>query len=216
MLNIIRFTVNNFDENTYLAVDKSTLQAAVIDPGMLYGEERQAFDKYISDNDIKLTQIILTHAHLDHCFGAIYVKNKYDVPIKAHTDDDYLAKSIKEQAARFGMAGAVNDDMVFDVPIKEGDSIFIGQSVIKVIHVPGHSKGGIALYDEEDKVAFVGDSIFEGSIGRTDLPGGDLHTLLHSLNSKILTLPDDTVLLPGHGSETTVANEKQYNPYLKM
>lgn len=214
MLNIVKFVFNNFGENTFLVIDSATRQAAVIDPGMLHGEEREAFDRYIKDNGLKLTQIILTHAHLDHVFGAGYVTDAYGVPVAAHADDLPLALKAPSQTARFGMAGVIDRPLEFDVTLKDGDIIRIGESTLEVLHVPGHSPGGIVLYDRADGVAFVGDSIFDGSIGRTDLEGGDYATLISSIKNRILTLPDDTVLLPGHGNATTVKKEKESNPFL--
>lgn len=215
MLNITRFVVNNFSENTYLAVDKATQQGAIIDPGMLYDEERDAVSHFIKENGITLTQIILTHAHLDHCFGVDYVKTKFGVPVKGHKHDASLAAALSEQGRRFGMGNVLNHDITFDVELKDGDVIEIGESTLEVIHVPGHSAGGIVLYDREDGIAFVGDSIFRGSIGRTDLEGGNFETLINSLRTKVLSLPDETRLLPGHDATTTVGDEKQHNPFLK-
>lgn len=215
MLNITRFTFNNFEENTFLAVDKDTKQCAVIDPGMLTSEEKLFFDNYIIENGLTLTQVILTHSHLDHCFGANYVKTRYGVPIKAHKDEEAAAANVHLQTMRFGMFNVMDRGVELDVKLKDGDRIELGNSCFTVLHVPGHSPGGIVLYDEVDGVAFVGDSIFQGSIGRTDLPGGDYATLIDSLKTKILNLPDKTVLLSGHGDPTTVANERASNPFLK-
>lgn len=216
MLIIERFIFSNFEENTYLVTDKATGQAAIIDPGMLYEEESQALDRYIREKNVQLTQIILTHAHLDHCFGAEYVKNKYGVPLKGHREEVPLLAQLPDQARRFGMGSLLRNGLQFDVTLTEDDVIELGESRLKVIHMPGHSRGGIALYDEEDKVAFVGDSIFRGSIGRTDLMGGDFDTLIKSIKDKIFTLPDDTILLSGHGDPTTVGEEKRLNPFFRM
>lgn len=214
MLNIVRFVFNNFDENTYLVSDKATGEAAIIDPGMLFDEERKALDKAIADSGIKITQIILTHAHLDHCFGANYVRNAYSVPLKIHADDIPLLKLIPDQGRRFGLGKLIKEPVEYDVELHAGDVIAIGESKLEVIHLPGHSPGGIVLYDKDDDVAFVGDSIFAGSIGRTDLEGGNHSTLINSLHNKILTLPDQTILLSGHGEPTTVARERASNPFL--
>ena len=215
MLKISQFIFNHFGENTFLAVDHATKEAAVIDPGMMNSEECKVFTDFISKNNIKLTQIILTHGHIDHCLGVGYVVDKYGVPVKGHEKDEFLLAGISEQARRFGMNKTEHKEITFDVKLKDGDIIKIGESRLLVIHVPGHSPGGIVLYDEADKIAFAGDSIFEGSIGRTDLEGGDFPTLIHSLKSKILSLPENTILLPGHGDPTTVKNEKDSNPFLK-
>ncbi|MCH5218988.1 MAG: MBL fold metallo-hydrolase [Muribaculaceae bacterium] len=215
MLNITRFVFNNFSENTYIVADSATRQAAVIDPGMLMPEEYRAFEKFVEEANLKLTQVILTHAHLDHCFGVNYVKDKYNIPVVAHSGDSPLAKTLCLQARRFGMGKCLKEDVSFDVNLKDGDKIKIGNSQLEVIHVPGHSPGGIVLYSRENSVAFVGDSIFNSSIGRTDLEGGDYETLIGALKSRVLSLPDDTVLLSGHGDQTTVGDEKKHNPFLR-
>lgn len=216
MLKIHIFEVNNFGENTYIAVDTATNEAAVIDPGFLLDGEADAFDRFVKDNGIAVTQVILTHAHLDHCFGVGHVVDKYGVPVKGHILDRPLAASVRQQAARFGMAGVFKQGVDFDVTLTDGDIIEIGRSRLQVVHTPGHSPGGIVLYDSADNLAFVGDSIFEQSIGRTDLEGGDYDTLISSLKSKVLSLPPETMLLPGHGRPTTVAAEAAANPFLKL
>lgn len=215
MLKVRKFIVNNFEENTYLVIDSETNKAAIVDPGMLTARERSRFDEFISKENIKIDQVILTHAHLDHCFGATYVHDQYGVPVKGHADDEPLLKGVKEQSARFGMAGVFTSEPSFDVRLKDGDTIQIGDGALEVIHVPGHSPGGIALYSPADGFVIVGDSLFKGSIGRTDLPGGDHATLLDSINKRLFNLPGDTLVLPGHGLVTTIANEKATNPFFR-
>lgn len=214
MLKVAQLTFNNFGENTYVLVDTATGEAAVVDPGMFSDSERQAFDKFVAENDIVIKQIILTHGHIDHCFGVNYVHNEYGVPVKAHPLDSPLIESLAPQAERFGMGRKFSDKIVIDVNIKDGDTIKIGESELSVIHVPGHSQGGIALYDKADGYVLTGDSLFEGSIGRTDLPGGEHRTLVNAVKNRLLTLPADTVVLPGHGNFTRIETEKQSNPYL--
>ena len=216
MLKVRQFVFSNFEENTYLVVDSETNKGALIDPGMLTPSERTVLDHFIEQNSIELTQIILTHAHLDHCFGADYVKTKYGVPVKAHSADIPLAQNLPFQAMRFGMGSWFKNGVTVDIPLRDGDIIEIGKSELSVLHVPGHSPGGIVLYDKADGIAFVGDSIFHGSIGRTDLEGGDFDTLVSAIKSKILTLPPDTILYSGHGEHTTVEKEAKSNPFLKF
>ena len=216
MLKVRKITVNNFEENTYILIDEATGKAAVVDPGMLTAHEREKFDNFIKKEKIDIDQIILTHAHLDHCFGASYVRDRYGVKIKGHGDDEPLLKAVRTQAARFGMAGAVTSEPTLDVRLKDGDVIKIGESTLEVIHVPGHSPGGIALYSPADRFVIVGDSLFKGSIGRTDLQGGDHATLLDSISRRLFTLPGDTLVLPGHGLVTTVESEKKTNPFFRF
>lgn len=216
MLKIKQFAFNPFGESTYVVFDDSSREALVVDPGMTSPAEFSLFDNFIKDNNLKIIQIVNTHLHLDHCFGNNYVRDKYGVKTAAHIADAPLGANIGMQARSFGMMLPDGTDTVeIDVPLKEGDTLAVGAYTFSVIHLPGHTPGGIALYCPEAKLAIVGDSIFRGSIGRTDLPGGDTATLISSLKNKILTLPDDTTLLPGHDSFTTVADEKKHNPYLR-
>lgn len=214
MLTITRFQFNMFGENTYLLADEATSQAAVVDPGMFYPEEFKAFDKFISDHQLQLTQIINTHLHLDHCFGANYVSTHYGARLAAHDGDAVLGATIGEQSRRFGIREA-QKPVEIDIKLHQGDRVAIGSNTLTVLHVPGHSPGGIALYCEAQHFVLVGDSLFQGSVGRTDLPGGDHTTLIESIRRRLLTLPGDTTVLPGHGEPTTIAAELRSNPFLR-
>ncbi len=209
MIKIKQFVFSDFGVNTYLLIDEDTRQAAVIDPAMSSKAERERFDKYVSDNDIKITQEINTHLHLDHCFGMDYVKDKYGIPLKAHAADAPVGRMMAQQYAMFGIRQAA-PEVVIDVPLKDGDIIEIGHSRLQVIHVPGHSPGGIALYYKEGNVVLVGDSLFRGSIGRTDLYGSQ-QQLVDSIRNRLFTLPDSTLVLSGHGMQTTIGDEKRSN-----
>ena len=205
MLKVKQFAFNTFGVNTFVLSDSDSGDALVIDPGMTSPHEQKLFDDYIATNKLHIMQIVNTHLHLDHCFGDNYVKDKYGVKVSAHIADAPLGASIQQQAAQFGMVLPDAPAVTIDVPLREDDKIALGAYTFTVLHLPGHSPGGIALYCPEGKLAIVGDSIFHGAIGRTDLPGGDYSTLVKSLKAKILTLPDDTKLLPGHDTFTTVA-----------
>ncbi|MDO5394836.1 MAG: MBL fold metallo-hydrolase [Bacteroidales bacterium] len=213
MLKIKQFIFNPFDENTYLLVDEATRRAAVVDPGMFNDREQEVFDSYVKANDIEITQIINTHMHLDHCFGDNYVADRYSAKVSAHIADESLAAGLRQQCLRFGM-DMYATPVEINVKLEDGDVIKIGDSSLRVIHIPGHSPGGIALYDAEDKILISGDSLFEGSIGRTDLPGGSHSELVNAVRTRLLTLPADTKVLPGHGPSTTIGRERQFNPYL--
>ena len=215
MLKVKQFVFNPFGVNTFVISDSDTSKAMVIDPGMTSAHEQKLFDDYIAANNLRITQIVNTHLHLDHCFGDNYVRTKYGVKVAAHADDAPLGASLQRQAAQFGMMWPDDAPVSIDVPLSDGDKITLGAYSFTVLHVPGHSPGGIALYCSEGKLAIVGDSIFRGAIGRTDLPGGDHATLIASLKNKILTMPDDTNLLPGHDQFTTVAQEKAHNPFIR-
>ncbi len=216
MLKVKQFCFNPFAVSTYLLYDTETLDAAVIDPGMVNDAERRLFDSVVEENHLKLTQIINTHLHLDHCFGDNYVKNRYGIPVKAHPSDAFLGKALPTQAAGFGMSVSGGLEPVeIDVELNQGDTISVGNYKLKVLHVPGHSPGSIALYCAQGGFVIDGDVLFRGGIGRTDLQGGDLPTLLKSIREKLMTLPEETKVLPGHDVFTTIASEKHSNPYLR-
>ncbi|MCH5222304.1 MAG: MBL fold metallo-hydrolase [Muribaculaceae bacterium] len=218
MLEVKQFVFNYFSENTFIVYDGATGQAIVIDPGMYHLAECKMFDAFIEANGLTIEMIVNTHMHLDHCFGDNYVHDKYNAKIAGHSDDANLGATLGAQTRQFGirLPDDGKDAVKIDIALNEGDIITVGAYSFSVIAVPGHSPGGIVLYCEKEKLAFVGDSVFYGSIGRTDLPGGDYDTLIASLRTKILTLPDETQLLPGHDRYTTVAHEKALNPYLRQ
>lgn len=214
MLTVKRFVFNPFDENTYLLTDSATGQTAVVDPGMFNVHDLEEFDNYIEQNRLTLTQIINTHLHVDHCFGNTHVRDRYGIKTAAHPGDAELGRNAAAQAARFGMRRPMLP-VTIDVPLADGDTITIGSdNTLTVIAVPGHSQGGIALYDARDGFVLTGDSLFQNSIGRTDLPGGNMRQLVQAVRTRLLTLPDDTVVLPGHGPATTIGQEKAGNPFL--
>lgn len=213
MLKVKNFEFNYFGENTYLLVDEDTNKAIVVDPGMFKPKEQRVFDDYILQNKLELIMVVNTHLHLDHCFSDNYVRNNYGVKIAAHKADSSLGLSIVDQARRFGLA-IESDPVAIDIELNDGDVITVGNSRLVVIHVPGHSPGGIALYSEADKFVLSGDSLFSHSIGRTDLPGGDATQLISSIREKLFQLPEQTTVLPGHGPYTSIAVERTENPYV--
>lgn len=213
MLKVKQFQFSMFGVNTYLAIDEATLQAAVIDPSMNDSEEESAFSGYVRSAGVNITQIINTHLHLDHCFGINYVRGKYDVKLKAHADDAILGRIVDQQYQMFGMRPK-GYKIEIDEKLKDHDIIIIGESRLEVMATPGHTLGGIALYSKEARILFTGDTIFQGSVGRTDLPGGNHSQLIRSITSRILSLPDDVRILPGHGPSTTVGYEKTHNPFI--
>jgi len=214
-LKVKQFVFNPFGVSTFIIYDSESKAAIAIDPGMLNSAEQKEFDSYIAENNLKLTQIVNTHLHLDHCFGNNYVRDKYGIKVAAHPDDAFLGNSLAEQASRFGIRLTGNDTKVgIDIELKDGDSIKVGAHTLKVLHVPGHSPGSIALYCAEGGFVIAGDVLFKGSIGRTDLQGGNLDTLLNSIHSRLMTLPDSTNVLPGHDRFTTIGAERATNPYI--
>lgn len=208
MIKVKQFVFNPFDENTYVIVDEATRAAAVIDPGMFEEREQQEFDAFIEDNNMSLVQIINTHMHIDHCYGDNYVRDKYGVKVSAHVGDSALAEALAEQGLRFGFGRRLIKPVSIDTPLADGDEITIGESKLQVIATPGHSRGGICLYDKEQGILFSGDTLFRQGIGRTDLPGGSYPQLVDSIKKRLFTLPDSTYVLPGHGPATTIGAEK--------
>lgn len=212
-MDIITFTFNPFSENTYIIYDPETLNAAIVDPGMMSGDEINSFNSVIEFKKLKPIHLINTHLHADHAAADSYISQKYGLKLKANANDQFLATSLSEQLRMFGLPDNV-EPLQIEEPIKEGDIIKIGKGQLKVIEIPGHSPGGIALYDEEGMFVLTGDSLFRQSIGRTDLPGGDYATLINSIQSKLSVLPEYTSVYPGHGESTTIGMEKASNPYL--
>lgn len=217
MLKLTKFVFNEFGENTYIVSDSATRKAVVVDPGMNTEAEYSLFDSYVVREGLEITQIVNTHMHLDHCFGMGFVRSRYGVAVAAHAADAPLGEGLAMQARMFGMnlPAGLEDGVQLDVELGDGDRIAVGDGSLEVIALPGHTPGGIALYSAEGHFALTGDSIFYGSIGRTDLPGGDMDSLVAALRRRILSLSDDTKLYPGHGPATTVAAEKAHNPFIR-
>lgn len=213
-MKIARFIFQLFGINTYVVWDPESKDCAVIDPGMISPEEEDALDKFITKNSLKVKHLINTHLHIDHAAGNKFVTERYGIGSEANSNDQFLSKSFSQQSQMFNLPfDAEGVEITND--LQDGDIVKIGNGELKVLQVPGHSPGSIALYDSKDKFLISGDALFEGSIGRTDLPGGSSKELIESIKIKILSLPDDTVVYPGHGDPTTVGSERKYNPFLR-
>ncbi len=212
-MQVITLQFNNFAVNTYIVYDPHTHICAIIDPGMMNSREEQAFAKVIQDNNLKPEHLINTHMHIDHVMGNAFTSGKYDLRLKAHKDDEILGSRVKAQAQMFGLPISPKEISI-DTYIDAGDIIKIGEGELKVLHVPGHSPGSIALYDAIDGFVITGDALFAGSIGRTDLPGGSGPQLIKAIRTNLLTLPPATVVYPGHGPATTIAAEMSDNPFI--
>lgn len=213
MLEITTFTFNMFGVNTYVVWNPDTKDATVIDPGMMNGSEERQIEKFISDNGLNVTQLINTHMHLDHIFGDRWTASRYGVKVQASTDDEFLGKQAPAQARMFSLP--LNPEPVtVDCPLADGDTINIGGEEVKVIAVPGHSPGSLVLYFPKSGWAITGDVLFQGSIGRTDLVAGNHRLLIEGIRSKLMTLPPDTIVFPGHGNPTAIGQEKSSNPYI--
>ena len=213
MLNVMTFEVNMLCENCYVVSDE-TQQAVIIDCGAFYPYDKEAILNYISSKSLEVKHILCTHTHFDHIFGLPFAAKEWGINPIFHEGDAKLYQNMKKQVADF--IGHVYQEEMPPVAqyIKEGDEITFGHHQFKVIHTPGHSKGGVSFYCAQEKILFSGDSLFAQSIGRTDLPDGNYKHLIENLTTKILTLPEDTIVYPGHGPTTTIKKEKQSNPYL--
>lgn len=212
-MEVARFIFSLFGINTYVVYDPATLECAVIDPGMSSKREYDALDHFIGRKNLRVTHLINTHLHVDHAIGDAYVQKKYGLPLEAHPADAPLGARSAEQALMFGITERA-EAVTITSPLQDGEVIKIGNGVLHVIHVPGHSPGHIALYDKEDGFIIGGDILFQGSVGRTDLPGGNHNQLIEGIRKRLMTLPDDTIVYPGHGNETTIGLERAHNPFL--
>jgi len=212
MITIKTFVFNAFQENSYLLFDRDTRLGKVFDPGMNTPGERKEFDAFLSENDVKLESIVNTHCHVDHVLGCRFLKEKYNLPFLIHRNETSILEKAQLYGDYFGLE--VEPPPLPDDYFAENDTVQIGNSVLGIIHVPGHSEGSVAFYCAEQGFLIAGDVLFRGSIGRTDLPGGNYETLISSIKLKLLTLPPETIVYPGHGPSTTIEHESNTNPFL--
>lgn len=211
-MQIKTFTCNPVQENSYILFDE-TGEAIIVDAGFFYDAEKQKIKDYITDNQLKLVRVINTHLHFDHQFGNKFLYDTYGLKPEAHPEDEFLLSGIKAKARIFGFP-IQEDAQELGAYIYVDQEIKFGNTTLKTLFVPGHTPGHLAFYSENDKAVLVGDVLFKGSIGRTDLEKGDYATLIRSITNELLVLPDDTVVYSGHGPTTTIGDEKLHNPYL--
>ena len=197
-------------ENTYILYDE-TGECIIIDPGCYEKHEQETLSSFIAENNLKVVSLLNTHCHIDHVLGNAFVKNTYQVKLHIHRIDEAILKAVKAYAPNYGFAHYEEADV--DEYLDEGDQVRFGNSILDIVFVPGHSPGHIAFYNEEQRICIGGDVLFAGSIGRTDLPGGDFNTLIESIHKKFFTMSDQMVVYTGHGPETTIGNEKLTNPF---
>lgn len=193
--------------NCFILGCETTKEAAVIDPG----DDADRILMALAKSELKVKYLINTHGHFDHVGANKRMKEVTGADILVHPDDEPMLVELSRSAAMFGLSA--ENSPPADRLLKDGDTIAFGEISLKVIHTPGHSMGGICLYTPGH--LFAGDTLFAGSIGRTDLPGGDYDTLIASIKTKLLGLPEETVVYTGHGPETSIANEKRMNPFLR-
>jgi len=212
MLTIQSFTFNPFQENTYLVINEQK-ECLIVDPGMLEHHENQKIVAFIEQNKLVPKKIINTHAHIDHILGVDYLKQKFNLEFGLHQLELPVLSGAMGSAAIFGFNFSAVPKV--DFYISEKESIVFGDDELELRFVPGHSPGSILFYSKANKFAISGDALFQGSIGRTDLPGGDSDTLISSIQTQIYALPDDTIIYSGHGPSTTVGTEKRNNPFVR-
>lgn len=211
MLTVKSFTFNPFAENTYVLYDE-TGEAVIIDPGCYEKGEKAELLDFIKANDLKPVKLLNTHCHIDHVLGNAFVINSYDVPLWFHKDEEPILRAVTSYASNYGFP--MYQDSHADHYIADGEEVKFGNTNLRSILVPGHAPGHLVFYHEESKICIGGDTLFQESIGRTDLPGGDHETLINAIKNKLFTLPDDTTVYPGHGPSTTIGHEKINNPFV--
>ena len=212
MLKIKIFTFNLFSENTFVLWDDETQETAIIDPGTSSNEEENILSNFVSDEKLRVKYLINTHCHIDHILGCKFVKKKYKPVYFAPEKDLPLLEHTQQQALMFNISP--ENPPKPDEFITEQLELFLGKVKMNFLFTPGHTPGEFCIYFEKEKICIVGDVLFNESIGRTDLWGGDYDTLLKSIETKLLTLPDDVVIYSGHGESSTIGYEKQNNPFL--
>lgn len=212
-MQIQSFTFNPFEENTYVVFDSSR-EAAIIDPGCFEKSEQEELDRFIKKENLTVKLLLNTHCHIDHVLGNYYVKTKYNVPFWMHANDLPVLRAVKSYAPNYGFPGY--QEILPDRTLSEADTVKIGSIDLKVLFLPGHAPGHIGFYNDAERILIAGDVLFHRSIGRTDLPGGNMDTLLNSIHQKLFTLPDDVVVYPGHGPTTTIGEEKVSNPFCAL
>jgi hydroxyacylglutathione hydrolase len=206
------FTFNPLGENTYILWDPTTKDAAIIDAGMYDRNECNLITQFLEENQLKLKYLLGTHAHIDHIFGNWFIKQEFpNVPYLLHEDDVKMIQRSETMAALWNLN--YTPSPLPDAFIKHGDSISLGNLNLEVRFVPGHAPGHVIFINTQENFAAVGDCVFQGSIGRTDLPGGNHELLLDKIRTEIFTLPEDMELFCGHGPSTTVGREINTNPF---
>ena len=210
---IKQFTFNHFEVNTYVIIDEAAKQCAMVDPACEASFEDAQLAQYIEREGLQPSMVLLTHAHVDHIAGLRQVCEHYKLPVTMHADGRKLLKQAEVYGDIMGFAVNNMDDLEV-TEINDGDLLHIGDTKVECRHVPGHCPGSMCFVLHNENAVITGDALFHFSIGRTDLPGGDYPTLIEKLKTRVLTLPDDYTVLPGHGIASQIGKEKKYNSFL--
>jgi len=212
MLHIHRFVFNPFQENTYILYNESG-KCLIFDPGFSNETERDAFVRFIDEKKLEPVYLINTHCHIDHILGNQFVYDTWKLPLHIHKGEQVVLQSGPKVAEMYGFSlQAYTGSLVF---LDASDTISVDNDKITLLFTPGHSPASLSFYHQESGILISGDTLFSGSIGRTDLPGGDFNTLEHSIRIQLYTLPDDTKVYSGHGPGTSIGYEKKNNPFIQ-
>ena len=209
-MEIYKLVFSPIEVNTYILVDQSR-EAAIIDCGCYDNFEFLRLHEFIQDKNINPVMLLNTHCHLDHIFGNGFILEKYGLRTLSSELDEINRKSSLQHAMLFGLTMEIPPEPVSF--LTDNQVVTFGKTELVALHVPGHSPGSLAFYSKDNSCVFTGDALFAGSIGRTDLIGGDYNTLIKSISDKLFVLPSSTVVYPGHGDETTIEREMRSNPY---
>lgn len=212
MIQLKKMVFNSFQVNTYLLFDE-TGECLIIDPANHDDTENKALTAQIREHNLKPVRILNTHCHIDHILGVHILMAEYDIPFNAHKEEEDILKNAPLMGDLFGFR--VEPFEGLDGHIDPGEIIRFGNSELTALHVPGHSRGSLAFYAEQDAFAITGDALFAAGIGRTDLPGGDYDTLIESIGKNLFTLPHETTIWPGHGESSTIGKEIRQNPFFQ-
>lgn len=213
MIQIQKFTFNLFSENTFILWDSETKECAIVDPGCSDKDEENILEIFITENNLSVKYLINTHCHIDHILGCEFVKQKFNPIYYAPELDIPLIENAKMQADTVGIDFSIS--ILPEKYLDENEDFKLGETALKFLFTPGHTPGEFCIYIPDIKTCITGDVLFFDSIGRTDLWGGNYETLIKSINEKLLTLPDETIIYPGHGDKSTIGREKQFNPFLQ-
>jgi len=211
MIQLHQFVFNDFLENAYVLYDE-TGECVIVDPGCYYASEKEDLRKFIQGNNLRPVLLLNTHCHVDHVFGNKFISETFAVPLLMNEGDIFLLDAAVDTGKFYGIS--MEPSPPPDKFLSDGDEVHFGNSMLKVIAAPGHSPGGICFYAVEEKMLVSGDVLFQSSIGRTDLPGGNYQILMESIFNKVLPLPGETKVYSGHGPVTTIGDERKNNPFL--
>lgn len=214
MTNVISLTQNAVQENTYLVYDEKTKETIIFDPGCFTPAEERELVATIDRLGLKPVKLINTHCHFDHIFGNAFVVQQYGLKLGIHPLEEQLLTSAPMVVQMYGMP-PMTPSPAPDYFINEGDTVTLGDATFQVLFCPGHSPGSLCFYSAEEGYVIAGDVLFQRSIGRTDLPLGDHDALIGSILTKLMPLPDETAVYPGHGPSTTIGEERRENPFLR-